>query len=96
MDAALTNDGDDGGLHVAHRGEPSPTKQPESILLTEKQAARVLGFSPRTLQAWRVRGGGPAFVHVSARCVRYRREDLETWISERLRISTSDDGSEWE
>jgi len=66
----------------------------EPILLTEGQAATILGFSPRTLQAWRVRGGGPAFVHVSARCVRYRREELEAWISERLRISTSDDGAE--
>jgi predicted DNA-binding transcriptional regulator AlpA len=96
MDAALTNDGDDGGSTVAHRSEPSPTAEPESILLTEAQAAQLLGFSPRTLQAWRVRGGGPTFVHVSARCVRYRREDLEAWITERLRISTSEYGSERE
>lgn len=81
---------------MAHRSEPSPTAEPESILLTEAQAAQLLGFSPRTLQAWRVRGGGPTFVHVSARCVRYRREDLEAWIEERLRISTSEYGSDRE
>lgn len=65
----------------------------EPILLTERQAATILGFSIRTLQAWRVRGGGPAFIRISARCVRYRIEDLQEWIEERVRISTSDDGS---
>jgi len=61
-------------------------------LLTEKQTSRLLGFSVRTLQAWRVRGGGPRFVKVSARCVRYRQSDLDRWIEERLRTSTSDQG----
>ena len=62
-------------------------------LLTESEAARILGFSIRTLQGWRYRGGGPRFVRVSRGCIRYRREDLEAWIEERLRWSTSDDGS---
>lgn len=68
--------------------------QAQAILLSEKEAARILGFSHRTLQAWRVQGGGPQFVRVSSRCVRYRREDLEAWITERLRISTADYDSE--
>jgi excisionase family DNA binding protein len=64
----------------------------DNLLLTEKQAARLLGFSERTLQAWRVRGGGPRFVKVSARCVRYRQDDLDEWVRMRLRTSTSDEG----
>jgi predicted DNA-binding transcriptional regulator AlpA len=62
------------------------------LLLTESQAARLLGISVRTLQAWRVRGGGsgPRYVRISSRCVRYRVPDLEEWIETRLRNSTSD------
>jgi len=61
-------------------------------LLTEKEAAKVLGFSVRTLQGWRYRGGGPRFVRISKGCIRYRQEDLNHWVESRLRWSTSDDG----
>ena len=61
------------------------------ILLTEKEAAEALGFTPRFLQERRLRGGGPQFVRVSARAVRYRPEDLQTWAAERVRGSTSED-----
>lgn len=68
--------------------------QPDTpLLLSEKEVAELLGFSPRTLQAWRVRGGGPEYVEVSSRCIRYRRCDLDAWIEERRRRSTSDIGS---
>jgi hypothetical protein len=49
------------------------------ILLTERQAAILLGHPVRTLQAWRYRGGGPKFVKAS-RSIRYRRRDLIAWI----------------
>ena len=62
------------------------------MLLTETEAATILGFSVRTLQKWRIQGGGPRFVQVSARCIRYRQDDLDGWIQERLRESTSDPG----
>jgi hypothetical protein len=58
-------------------------------LLDEVQAAQFLNVSPRTLQAWRQRGGGPQFVRISSRCLRYRRRDLLTWSAERLARSTS-------
>jgi len=73
----------------------TPTQEKsETPLKTEKEAAGLLGFSVRTLQAWRVRGGGPQFVKVSARCVRYRQSDLDSWVEQRLRRSTSDRGEE--
>lgn len=49
-------------------------------LLKEQDAAELLSLSVRTLQAWRVRLAGPAFVHVG-RAIRYRRRDLLDWIS---------------
>ena len=60
------------------------------ILLTEKEAGKILGFSIRTLQKWRIEGQGPHFIRVSARAIRYRREDLDRWIESCVRTSTSD------
>ena len=59
-------------------------------LIDEKAAAHFLGYSPRALQNWRLRGGGPRFVRVSSRSVRYRRRDLIAWAEQRLRSSSSE------
>ena len=59
-------------------------------LLTEQQAALLLGVTTRALQKWRVRGTGPQFVRISSRCVRYRRRDLVDWAAERIKQSTSE------
>lgn len=58
-------------------------------LINERQAADYLCYSVRALQNWRVRGGGPQFVKVSGRSVRYTRRDLQMWIEERRVASTS-------
>lgn len=63
-------------------------------LIPESSAAEFLGLAVRTLQGLRYRGGGPQFVCLSARCVRYRRTDLRDWAEGKLRSSTSDRGSE--
>jgi hypothetical protein len=39
-----------------------------------------------------LRGGGPPYVKVSSRSVRYRRGDFRDWAQERRRTSTSDTG----
>jgi len=65
---------------------------PESTnsLFTEPQAARFLNFTPRCLQAWRQRGVGPKFVRVSSRAVRYRICDLNEWINQHIKSTTTD------
>ena len=60
-------------------------------LITEQQAATLLHVSVKALQGWRYRGAGPRFVKVG-RCVRYRLEDLQTFVLAALRTSTSDPG----
>ena len=70
------------------------TDQDPTSLLTEAQAARLLNFTPRFLQARRARGDGPPFVSISARAIRYRRIDLLDWIESRIRTNTSDRGDE--
>ena len=59
-------------------------------LIDERQAAEFLGFSDRHMQGLRYRGGGPRFIRLSARCVRYRRYDLWKWAGDHMRVSTSD------
>ena len=61
-------------------------------LIDEKAAAKFLGLTHRTMQAMRQRGGGPRYVVISSRCLRYRRTDLRDWADSRLRTSTSDLG----
>jgi len=58
-------------------------------LLTEKEAAELICYSQRALQNWRVRGGGPQYVKVSARSIRYQRRDVMSWIEERKRQDTA-------
>lgn len=57
-------------------------------LLTTHQAAKRLGVSHRTLEDWRFRGGGPQFCKVGRRLVRYRPDDLETFLECSVRINT--------
>jgi excisionase family DNA binding protein len=57
--------------------------------LTTKQAAEVLGFSKRTLEGLRLRGGGPRYLKVGARAVRYRLADLIAFAEADERTSTS-------
>ena len=61
-------------------------------LLTPAQTADRLRLTTRWLELKRYHGGGPPFVRVSSRCVRYREADLREWISSRIRTSTSDCG----
>jgi len=59
-------------------------------LINEKQAATFLGYTVRALQNWRTRGGGPKYVKVSNRSVRYRRRGLIEWIEQRTVSNTSE------
>jgi hypothetical protein len=58
------------------------------MLYAEGPAADLLNVSVRTLQAWRVRGGGPRFVKLG-RAVRYTLADLESFVYSQLRAHTS-------
>lgn len=62
-------------------------------LIDEKEAAAFLGYTVRCLQNWRLRGGGPPFIKVSSRSVRYRRRELIRWADQLVRASTSEQPS---
>jgi len=59
-------------------------------LLNEHQASEYLGEIPvKTLQRWRLEGQGPQFCKIG-KAVRYRELDLEAYIKDNIRRSTSD------
>src|SRR5436305_1445543 len=66
-----------------------PECNPEP-LRSEGHAAKYLGITQRALQSWRSRGGGPKYVRLSARAIRYRQCDLDAWIVERLHNDASE------
>jgi predicted DNA-binding transcriptional regulator AlpA len=69
-----------------------PTLPPGTpTLLDTPQAAAVLGFQPSTMEALRHRGGGPPFVRISSRAVRYSVAELKRWLEERTATSTAEE-----
>jgi len=66
---------------MAHPASPTPSP---ADLLTQEQAAAILGISPGTLENWRTtRRYDLPYVKIGNR-VRYRRADLFTFIRSRI------------
>ena len=59
-------------------------------LLSRDQIEQEYGITRRWLELAAIRGGGPTYVKVGFRTVRYRREALERWLAEREVRSTSE------
>ena len=57
-------------------------------LLNQKQAARILGISVRTLERHRVEGTGPRYARLG-RLIRYNPVDLKEFVDSNLQKSTS-------
>ncbi len=60
-------------------------------LLSTPEAGRLLGVSPRTLEDWRLHGGGPLFRKLGRRLVRYLASDLQAFVEEARRANTGCD-----
>ena len=59
-------------------------------LMHERAAAEYLGVSARFLQNRRIVGGGPKYIRISSRCIRYRLIDLIEFTQDRLVQTTSE------
>jgi predicted DNA-binding transcriptional regulator AlpA len=62
----------------------------QSPLLTTKQAATYLCVSAAFLERDRWAGARIPFRRIGTRAVRYRLSDLETYVDQQIRYSTSD------
>jgi len=61
-------------------------------MLTTAEAANYLSVSKAFLERDRWAGARIPFIRVGSRSVRYRLEDLENYIDQQVRLSTSDPG----
>ncbi len=67
------------------------TQSPEAtqFYCDTKSAASYLGLSTQYLEIARHKGNGPKFIKLS-RAVRYRRSDLDTWMTAQLHQHTGE------
>ena len=71
-------------VHPATIKSPSLPDAPE--LLNEHQVANFLQLSVASVRRWRLFRTGPKYLKIGA-AVRYRREDVESWIDSCTRTS---------
>lgn len=67
----------------------SEQKSQPSILLSRDQIEAEYNISRRWLELAALTGDGPVFLKIGARTVRYRRDELERWLAQRVVRSTS-------
>lgn len=82
LDAQKTSQG------AVRTNEPLLSKNPNQ-LLSRDEVFGEFGLTRRWLELAALTGGGPPYVRVSKRMVRYQRGVLEAWIAARTRTSTS-------
>lgn len=70
------------------RAPQAKRKYQENEALGTAEAADYLGLSPKTLENWRVRGGGPQFMKMGSRCL-YSVQGLNDFKKSNARNSTS-------
>ena len=58
-------------------------------LLAPAAAAAWLQVTPKVLERWRTSGGGPPFVRLSRKIIRYRISDLTAFVDSRVCSSTA-------
>jgi predicted DNA-binding transcriptional regulator AlpA len=63
---------------------------PPDRYIDEKQVAEYLGISAKTLQGYRVKGGGPEFMKLGHKTVRYKFSDIQRWAEIRKKKNTSE------
>jgi len=57
--------------------------------LRTKKTAEYLGVSQQILASWRVNGEGPPYSKLGKRIIVYKVEDLDAWVQQGRRTSTS-------
>ena len=83
------------GLLRFHTASLARLKNHRKLQMEQRQfrapeAADYLGLSTSTLAKMRIRGDGPVYAKVGPRVVVYDRADLDSWLSENKRRSTSE------
>jgi hypothetical protein len=75
-------------MQTDHLERESPPERHDA-LIDDKRLGRLLGLSPSYLRQLRVKGGGPPFVRLAAKAIRYRIGDALDWAAARGANSTT-------
>ena len=67
----------------------SDAPRPAADLMTPAEAAAQLRVTHKVLERWRSTGEGPTFVKLSSKTIRYRIDDIEAFVTGRVRASTA-------
>ena len=59
-------------------------------LLTPAAAAEKLSVTAKVLERWRGLGGGPAFIRLTSKTIRYHPADLAAFVAASTRASTAE------
>lgn len=62
----------------------------QTTKLRAPEAAAYVGLSSSTLAKMRLRGDGPMYSKAGPRIVIYDKADLDSWLDQRRRVSTSE------
>ena len=73
------------------RAVAAAERRGEKPKIDTQEAAEYCGLGHSTLVKYRVFGGGPPYFKIGRRVV-YDPDDLDDWLRERRRVSTSDRG----
>lgn len=76
-------------MHQQNKALSLSTLNAPIPLMEERAVAEYLGVKRKTVQNWRLVGGGPKFIRVG-RSIRYRFEDIQAWLALREASSTSE------
>ena len=58
------------------------SRKVDEALMTPHELARLVGYSPRSLEEWRRRGHGPEFIRLSGyKGVRYPASAVRRWLN---------------
>lgn len=76
--------------NIAHFPAHHQTSGSMPLVVSEAEAAALVNLAPRTLQAKRLDGTGPAYVQLTKRRIGYSVEALRVWVANRSARSTAD------
>lgn len=62
----------------------------QTPLASSKDVAEFLGITANGLAKMRMTGGGPAFIRVGARNIKYRWSDVHAWLEANTHTTTDD------
>ncbi|RZI46657.1 helix-turn-helix transcriptional regulator [Candidatus Finniella inopinata] len=80
------------GLTSKTRVAPELEAGDEEFYYTTQELSGLLGVAPSTLSAYRCAGVGPKFIVFGHRTLRYARSDIQAYMKDRARQSTSEEG----